>query len=147
MDKPLAGRIVAVDLGEKRIGLAISDPLGITAQGHSILRVNSRREAVQKLSERVRETGAVRVVVGLPLNMNGSRGVQAQKAYRFGDQLKKELDIPIVFWDERLSSRQAERVLLQADLSRRRRRAKTDKLAAQIILQSYLDKIGDENRT
>jgi putative Holliday junction resolvase len=147
MDKPLAGRIVAVDLGEKRIGLAISDPLGITAQGHSILRVNSFREAVQKLSESIREMGAARVVVGLPLNMNGSEGVQARKAYRFGDQLEKKLGVPVVFWDERLSSRQAERVLLRADLSRRRRREKTDKLAAQIILQSYLDKIGDEDQT
>ena len=132
-------RVLGIDLGEKRLGLAISDPLNITAQGLPTLETETFQKGMERVLEILKEKRIGRVVIGLPLNMDGSIGPSARKAYRFGEELKKRERIPVVFWDERLSSRQAERVLLQGDVSRRGRRGKIDRLAAQIILQSYLD--------
>lgn len=133
-------RILGIDLGERRIGLALSDPLALTAQGLPTLTVKSFEEAVGKVAETARKNRAITIVVGLPLNLNGRAGCQARKAYQFGERLQQKLDINVVYWDERLSSQAAERVLLQAGLRRRRRKYERDKLAAQIILQSYLDR-------
>ena len=135
----IEGRILGLDLGEKRIGLAVSDPLGLTAQGLPTLEVASEKEALERIAGAAREWEAARIVVGLPLNMNGSEGAQAARARRVGAALGRALSLPVDFRDERWSSRSAERILLEADLSRGKRRKALDRLSAQIILQSYLD--------
>jgi len=133
------GRILGIDPGEKRIGLALSDPLGITAQGLPTIQVNSPADAVQQISHIAHESAVEKIVIGLPLNMDGSEGEQAERAYCLGSQLEEALARPIIFRDERLTSRQAEQVLLEADMRRKKRKEHLDRLSAQIILQSYLD--------
>jgi putative pre-16S rRNA nuclease len=136
-------RILGIDPGEKRIGLAMSDPLGITAQGLPTIQVKSPADAVEQISRVAREADVKRIVVGLPLNMDGSEGEQAKRAHFLGSQLEELLGLPVIFRDERLTSRQAELVLLEADMRRKKRKENIDRLAAQIILQSYLDEEGD----
>ncbi len=136
------GRILGVDPGEKRIGLAVSDPLGITAQGLPTITVSSAGETLREIGETARRLEAVRVVIGLPLQMDGSEGEGARMARRLGGRLEAELGLPVIFRDERLTSRLAEAALLEGDLSRKRRKAESDRLAAQLILQNYLDETG-----
>ncbi len=136
-------RILGIDPGEKRIGLAMSDPLGITAQGLPTIQVKSPADAVEQISRVAREADVKRIVVGLPLNMDGSEGEQAKRAHFLGSQLEELLELPVIFRDERLTSRQAELVLLEADMRRDKRKENIDRLAAQIILQSYLDEEGE----
>jgi len=132
-------RILGIDPGEKRIGLALSDPLGITAQGLPTLQIKSPADAAEKISVIAREREVIKIIIGLPLNMDGSEGDQAERAYHLGALLEELLDLPVIFRDERLTSRQAELVLLEADMRRSKRKEHLDRLAAQIILQSYLD--------
>ncbi|MFH1848455.1 MAG: Holliday junction resolvase RuvX [Candidatus Omnitrophota bacterium] len=132
-------RIIALDVGEKRIGVAVSDPLGIIAQGLKTVHRKDDEQALSELRGIIAEKQADEVVVGLPLNMNGSHGPAAKGAVEFADRLKKGSDIKVTMWDERLSTSQIERHLLYADISRAKRRKVTDMLAAQVILQSYLD--------
>jgi putative Holliday junction resolvase len=134
-------RILALDVGGKRIGLAISDALGITAQGLDTLireNINNDLDHIKKI---VRDMNISELVVGLPLNMNGSPGPKAKEIYDFVGKLKEKIKIPVTFWDERLSTLEANRILLQADMSRRKRKRLDDKIAAQLILQGYLDSI------
>ena len=137
------GRILGIDPGEKRIGLALSDPLGITAQGLPTLRVTSPVNAVRQIAVIAGQSEVSTIIIGLPLNMDGTEGEQARRAYRLGARLKEMLQLPVLFRDERLTSRQAERVLLEGNLSRKRRKKEIDRIAAQIILQSYLDERGE----
>jgi len=133
------GRILGVDYGEKRIGVASGDAeLGI-ATPLDVLTVHNDGEAVKAVKKVCGETGAEKVVVGLPVNMDGSEGPAATGALAFADKLRNVLSIPVEMWDERLSTRIAERVLLDADVSRAKRRRVRDKLAAQVILQGYMD--------
>jgi putative pre-16S rRNA nuclease len=132
-------RILGIDPGEKRIGLALSDPLGITAQGLPTITVSSPTDAAEKIARIARESEVERIIIGLPLNMDGSEGEQADRARHLGSLLEELLGLPVIFRDERLTSRQAELVLLEADMRRKRRKEHVDRLAAQIILQSYLD--------
>ena len=136
-------RILGIDPGEKRIGLALSDPLGITAQGLPTIQIKSPADAAEKISMVAREKEVVKIIIGLPLNMDGSEGEQADRSYHLGSLLEELLGLPVIFRDERLTSRQAELVLLEADMRRRRRKEHVDRLAAQIILQCYLDEQGD----
>lgn len=136
---PALKRILGIDPGEKRIGVAISDPLAITAQGLPTILSKSSSEAVLEICKITREYKVEKIVIGLPLNMDGTEGEQAKLAYQLGAQLEDLLDVPIIFRDERLTSRQAEAVLLDADVRREKRKEHIDKLSAQIILQSYLD--------
>jgi putative holliday junction resolvase len=133
------GRILGIDPGEKRIGLAISDPLGITAQGLPTIAVSSAGETIREIGETARRLEVVRVVIGLPLQMDGSEGEGTRRARRLGGQLASTLGLPVIFRDERLTSRLAEKVLLEGNLSRKRRKEESDRLAAQLILQNYLD--------
>jgi putative Holliday junction resolvase len=132
-------RVIGLDVGDKTVGIAISDELGLTAQGLPTLR-RARLVAdlahVQGVAE---EHSATRITVGLPLNMNGTEGPRGAASRKFGDALGKLTGLPIEYWDERLTTAQAERVLLEADVSRRKRRLVIDKLAAQVILQGWLD--------
>jgi len=134
-------RILALDLGARRIGVAISDPLGITAQGlQTIVRQNMRGdlEALQKLARQY-EIGMV--LLGEPLNMSGHAGVQAQKAEAFGAQLERRLGVRVELWDERLTTAEAQRVLKSSGVSLEKRKAAVDRLSAVILLQSYLDRV------
>lgn len=132
-------RIMGLDVGEKRIGIALSDPMGWTAQGHSVLHRRKIEEDLASLAQICAENNVEKLVLGLPRNMNGSLGFKAQEVQEFGKVLREYLQLPIEYIDERLTTVSAEKVLLQADVSRKKRRQVIDKLAAVYILQTYLD--------
>lgn len=133
------GRILAIDLGEVRIGLALSDALGITAQPAGLLhRTHSRRDAVA-IEDLVRDHGVTRVVVGLPLLLSGEAGARARDAEEFVARLRSVLlGVAVDLWDERMTTAEAERALISGNVKRRRRKEVVDSLAAVLILQSYL---------
>lgn len=131
---------MGLDMGDKNIGIALSDELGITAQAVEVLqRSGNLQQDLQQIAEKVKHYGVGEIVVGLPRNMNGSMGPQGEKIMDFVRKLKNCLPIPVHTWDERLSTVQAERMLIGADVSRKKRRKVIDKMAAAIILQCYLD--------
>ena len=132
-------RILGVDYGTRRVGLAISDPLGMLATPLSVETVRTMDEAVGVVCRVARERRVERCVVGIPINMDGTRGPMAIEAAQFADQVRAASGLPVDLTDERLSTSMVERVLLDADLSRGRRKEVRDKLAAQVILQGYLD--------
>ena len=132
-------RILGLDVGDKNIGVAISDGLGWTAQGLPNIKVQSQGQVTTALGEIIKENQIIEVVVGMPLNMDGTSGKAAQKVANFIEDLEKQISIPVKAWDERLSSLQAEKIMIAADLSRKKRKKRVDRLAAQLILQSYLD--------
>ncbi len=132
-------RVMGLDVGEKRIGIAISDELRWTAQGVKVLERRDLPTDLATLKDLIEKMGVSEVVVGLPQNMDGTYGEVAKKVMAFAQQLQAAIAIPVILWDERLSSAQARRLLLQADLSRKKRRRVIDKVAATIILQAYLD--------
>ena len=135
-------RTLALDVGDKTIGLALSDPFGWTAQGLETIRRTILREDLSKLRAIVERCEVETFVVGLPKNMNGTEGERCQMVGAFAKHLRAEFpSIEIVFWDERLSTVAAERSLLEADLSRAKRKKVIDKMAAVYILQGYLDSI------
>ncbi|MDH4099423.1 MAG: Holliday junction resolvase RuvX [Nitrospirota bacterium] len=131
-------RILALDLGSKRIGIAVSDALGLTASGLKVLESRGRERDLQAIRELVDEYEVDEIVVGLPVNMNGTEGPLAEKAREFGRLLEITTKLPIHLWDERLSTTAATRVLVEADLSRKKRKGVVDKVAAVIILSGYL---------
>lgn len=133
-------RIMGLDFGEKRIGIAFSDPMGWTAQGHSILQRKGLKKDLTHLQSLCEEYQVEKIVLGLPLNMDGTMGPKARETQEFAQAIQEALQIPVEFWDERLSSKSAKRVLLEADLSRKRRKELMDKIAAVHILQAYLDR-------
>jgi len=132
-------RILALDVGEKRIGLAVSDPLGLTAQGLEVLIRRTPQADLERLLQVARTWRVQKIVVGLPRHLNGRLGTAAPQILELVEALQQALGIEVVTWDERLTTAEAEKVLLQADLSRRRRRQVVDRLAAVLILQNYLD--------
>lgn len=133
-------RWLSIDFGEKRIGIAVSDPLAITAQGVTVIQRNqSIKKDLELIRQMVHTYEVNSIVLGLPKNMNGTEGPVAEKVRRFGALLEKELEIKIIYWDERLSTSSAQRVMIDADVSRKKRKEKIDQVAAVIILQNYLD--------
>ena len=135
-------RIMSLDLGEKRIGVALSDELLLTAQGLCVLNSKGTEKDLVQILALVKEHGVTHLVLGLPRNMNGSQGPMAEKALEFGRKLAElQPEIPVEYWDERLTTTAAQRVLVEADMSRSRRRAVVDKVAAGFILQGYMDSI------
>ena len=128
-----------MDVGEERIGLAMSDELLLTAQGINSMERKNLKSDLDKIYNLIKENNICEIVVGLPLNMDGTYSAQTKKVVEFLDNLLEIVNIPVKTHDERLTSIQAERILLEADLSRAKRKRLSDKLAAQIILQSYLD--------
>jgi putative holliday junction resolvase len=130
---------MALDLGDKRIGVAVSDELGLTAQGLDTLIRTSADADLGALRKIVEEHGVDRIVIGLPVNMNGTEGLRAVSARAFASRLEETLSLPCVLWDERLTTKAAERVLIEADVSRKKRKGVVDRLAAQLILQGYLE--------
>jgi putative Holliday junction resolvase len=136
---PAHRRILSLDYGSKTIGLAVSDPLGITAQGLPTLRRKNKRTDFGALSELIRKYEIAEIVLGLPLHMSGRAGVQAEKAQLFAEDLRKQFSLPVHLWDERLTSAEANRVLRESEMSIRRRGEVVDRLAAVLILQSFLE--------
>ena len=132
-------RFLALDVGDRRIGVAMSDPLGVTAQRLTLLERQTPEDDARAVETLVAEHEAQGVVVGLPLNMDGTIGDQAKKVMAFADTLKARLRCPVHLWDERLTTMQGERALLEMDTSRRKRKQVIDQIAAQLILQHYLD--------
>ncbi len=130
---------MGLDVGTKTIGVAVSDGLGLTAQGVTTVRRTSLKADLAALTALAREHEVERVVVGLPLNMDGSEGPRAEASRKFADTVSQALGVPVEFWDERLSTVAATRTLLEADVSRARRREVIDQVAAQFILQGWLD--------
>lgn len=135
-------RCLALDVGNKTIGLAISDPLGLTAQGLETIRRSIIREDLNKLDAFVKRYEVEAFVVGLPKNMDGTEGERCKFVRDFAEKLRAAYpSLEIIFWDERLTTVGAERVLLEADVSRAKRKKVIDKLAAVCILQGFLDSI------
>jgi len=135
-----ARRILALDVGSKTIGLAVSDPLGITAQGLETLRRKNKRTDFDALARVLEKYEVSEVVVGYPLRMSGAAGPQADRMAEFAEQLRERFQLPVHLWDERLTSAEANRVLRETAMSIRRRGQVVDRLAAVLILQSFLDR-------
>jgi putative Holliday junction resolvase len=131
-------RILAIDPGEARVGIAVSDPRGVMAVPIGVY-VRRGGQDVAELAAIARREGAESIVVGLPLRLDGSIGVQARRAQRLGRAIEAASGLPVVFWDERFSSREATRLMIESGSSRQRRRRDQDAVAATIILQAYLD--------
>lgn len=138
-DRLYSMRIMCIDLGTKTIGMAVSDPMGLTAQPVSTIRRKALAADIAELLRTASEREVERIVVGLPINMNGTEGPRALQTRRFVERLKEHTLLPVEFWDERMSTAAVTRVLIDADVSREKRKASVDKLAASYILQGYLD--------
>ena len=133
------GRIVGLDLGAARVGVAVSDPLGITAQPAGFFPRSGPRGDVQEVRALILLNDATRVVIGLPLLLSGESGAKADEAREFAQRLRDALEIEVDLWDERLTTVQAERLLIEGNVRRERRRTAVDAIAAALILQSWLD--------
>lgn len=134
-------RIMALDVGSRTIGIACSDALLMTAQGIETIRRTSLENDFNRLLELISEYEVHELVVGMPKNMNGTKGDRAEKTEEFVEKMKVVIDLPVTFWDERLSTVMAERQLIAADVSRKKRKGVIDKMAAVVILQGYLDRL------
>ena len=136
-------RVIGLDVGSKRIGIAISDPFGWTAQPVMTLHRTELSDDLAKINELIIKENAKSLVLGLPKNMDGSVGFQGEEVRAFSEELKAVIDpqISISFWDERLSSVAAERILIEGNVSRKKRKGVIDKMAAVVILQTYLDSV------
>lgn len=132
-------RVLGIDLGERRIGLAVSDELGLVAQGLPTLSRLSFEEDVAALGGIIRKYEVQEVVIGCPRNMDGTWGEEAEKASAFAQELERAFGVRTVLWDERLTTRAAERLLIEASVRRRKRRQVVDQVAAVLILQGFLD--------
>ncbi|PYX10310.1 MAG: Holliday junction resolvase RuvX [Acidobacteria bacterium] len=133
-------RILGLDVGSKTIGIAVSDPLGITAQGLETIRRQNKRVDLERLSQIIRQYEVSEIVVGYPLRLSGAEGTQAEKMQRFAKDIGERFQLPVHLWDERLSSAQANRVLRDSEISIKRRGEVVDRLAAVLILQSWMDR-------
>jgi putative Holliday junction resolvase len=135
-------RILAIDHGSKRIGIAVSDELKMIAQPLEFILAEPFPAFMARLQELIRDKEVESILVGLPRNMDGSYGPAAQKVQEFVVALKDAVNVPIKTWDERLTSAQANRLLIQGNVRRDKRKEKVDKMAAALLLQSYLDSLG-----
>lgn len=137
-------RIMGLDYGSKTVGVAISDPLGLTAQGIETIwrkEENKLRRTCARIEELISEYGVEKIVLGLPKHMNNDIGDRAEKSLEFGEMLKRRTGLEVVMWDERLTTAQAERTLMEGKVRREDRKQYIDKIAAVFILQGYLDSI------
>ena len=139
--KPLKGRILALDLGKKRIGLALSDPLGITAQGLPTLERTNIRSDMDALAKLIADREVTEILMGQPLHMSGREGRQVEYTREFADRLADRTGVPITYWDERWTTVAAQRVLKESGASTGKRSRAVDRLSAVILLSSYLDSL------
>lgn len=134
-----SGRILGLDVGSRRIGIAVSDPLGITAQGLETLQRRNKRQDLAALEKIIRDYAVQEIVVGLPLRMSGAEGTQSDKMQVFADDLRKRFRLPVHLWDERLTSAEANRLLRETELSIEKRAKAVDRMAAVLILQGWME--------
>ncbi|HIY18895.1 MAG TPA: Holliday junction resolvase RuvX [Candidatus Blautia avistercoris] len=137
-------RVLGLDYGSKTVGVAVSDPLGYTAQGIEIIRrksENKLRQTLARIEELISEYQVEKIVLGLPKNMNNTMGDRAVKSLEFKDMLERRTGLPVIMWDERLTTVAAQRVLIEAKVRRENRKEYVDELAAIFILQGYLDSL------
>jgi putative Holliday junction resolvase len=132
-------RLLGLDVGQRRIGMAVSDPLGITAQGIDTLQRRNKRTDFQQLSKVIRRYNVTEIVVGLPLRLYGAGSAQTEKVTAFAEELRTRFALPVHLWDERLTSVEANRLMREADVSLEKRSASVDRMAAILILQSFMD--------
>jgi len=136
---PLPPRILAIDFGARNIGLAVSDELGLTAQGLPTYRRSNKKNDFDHLRRLIRQCGVSEIVMGLPLRMSGDEGIQADKVKAFAEELRARFKLPVHLFDERLTSVEANRLLRETEMSIKRRAEVVDRLAATLILQSFLE--------
>jgi putative holliday junction resolvase len=136
-------RILGLDVGTKTVGVAISDEMGWTAQGLETIKLEKgkARKDIPRLKELIQQYEVDKIIVGLPKNMNGSIGERGEACEKYAELLKKHFQLPVQLWDERLSTVAAQKMLIDADVSRKKRKQVIDKMAAVVILQSYLDSL------
>lgn len=142
-------RIMGLDFGSKTVGVAISDPLLITAQGIEIIRrkdENKLRQTLARIEQLIVEYEVSEIVLGLPKNMNDTLGVRAELSLEFKDKLERRTGLPVVMWDERLTTVSADKVMMEAGIRREHRKEYVDKIAAVFILQGYLDYRGSKEK-
>jgi putative holliday junction resolvase len=134
-------RVLGLDVGTKTVGVALSDEFGWTAQGLTTLKINEEKNVFgfEEIGQLIKEYQVDTVVIGLPKNMNGTIGPRAEASMQYAREIESKFAVPTVLWDERLTTMAAERVLLEADVSRKKRKKVIDKVAAVMILQGYLD--------
>jgi putative Holliday junction resolvase len=135
----LRARVLGLDVGSRTIGMAVSDPLWITAQGLETIRRENKRKDFAKLADVIVEYQISEIVIGYPLRLNGAEGTQSEKMQGFAEELRKHFKLPVHLWDERLTSREAHRVLKEAEISIEKRGKAVDRLAAMLILQSWME--------
>ena len=137
-------RILGLDYGSKTVGVAVSDPLGLTAQGVETIwrkQENKLRQTLARIEELISEYQVERIVLGYPKNMNNTKGERAEKSLEFQQMLERRTGLPVIMWDERLTTVEANRTLMEASVRRENRKQYMDKLAAVFILQGYLDSL------
>ncbi|MEH7305872.1 Holliday junction resolvase RuvX [Neobacillus drentensis] len=134
-------RVLGLDVGTKTVGVALSDEFGWTAQGLTTLKINEEKNkfGFEEIGQLIKEYQVEKVVIGLPKNMNGTIGPRAEASMQYATEVEQRFAVPAILWDERLTTMAAERVLLEADVSRKKRKKVIDKMAAVMILQGYLD--------
>ena len=140
-------RILGLDYGSRRIGVAICDELGMTAQGVATIARKNREADLDTIAELVRRHGVERIVIGYPLRLDGSEGIQCEKINRFIRRLEMRFSLPVIRWDEALSTKEAEELLRRRGVHREKRREVVDRVAASIILQGYLDSVTSGGKT
>ncbi len=136
---PLPRRVLALDVGSRRIGVAVSDPLGITAQGLDTIQRQNKRRDWESLGAVLAKYNVAEIVVGLPLRLSGAEGTQSEKMRQFADELHAKFKLPVHLWDERWTSTEANRLLRETNLSIEKRGKAVDRMAAALILQSWLE--------
>ena len=142
-------RVLGLDYGSKTVGVAVSDPLGLTAQGVETVwrkQENKLRRTLARIEEIISEYQVTEIVLGYPKNMNNTVGERAEKSLEFKEMLEKRTGLPVIMWDERLTTVMAQRQLIEADVSRKKRKKVIDKMAAVVILEGYLQHLSFKNR-
>jgi putative holliday junction resolvase len=134
-------RVLAVDYGERRTGLAVSDELGISAHGLDTIEAVDEAEIPSRVAQTAKETGAKKIVVGLPLNMDGTESEKSKKVREFADILSREISVPVVFWDERMTSIQAQRIMNEMEVKTYKNKNMIDRISATLILQEFMKTI------
>ena len=132
-------RILGLDYGSKRIGVAVCDELGMTAQGLATITRKNRRHDLEEIAGFIKTYNVEEIVIGYPIKLDGTEGIQCEKVGKFASLLESAFSLPVIKWDETLSTKEAEEILIRANIARNKRRNIVDKLAASLILQAYLD--------
>ena len=143
-------RIMGLDYGSKTVGVAVSDPLGLTAQGLEIVRrksENKLRQTLARIEEIAKEYGVEKIVLGFPKHMNNDIGERAEKSLEFKEMLERRTGLPVVMWDERLTTVEADRTMMETGIRRENRKEYVDMIAAVFILQGYLDYLSNQQAT